>query len=72
MGCPMSRKLLLNHKEQAVKDAKMRTEENKEEPPKDSKEEKEMKHNIFESQQPGRISHSDMKQILKDAMRTVR
>ena len=56
--------------EQAVKDAKNEGGEKKEEPPKDGKEEKEMKHNIFEGQQPRQvISHSDMEQIMKDAKR---
>ena len=56
--------------EQAVKDAKNEDGENKEEPSKDDKEEKEMKHNIFEGQQPRQvISHSDMEQIMKDAKR---
>lgn len=53
--------------EQAVSDAKKGSGE---EPPKDDKEEKEMKHNIFEGQQPRQvISHSDMEQIMKDAKR---
>lgn len=53
--------------EQAVSDAKNK---DGEEPPKDDKEEKEMKHNIFEGQQPRQvISHSDMEQIMKDAKR---
>lgn len=56
--------------EQAVKDAKNDGGEKKEEPLKDDEEEKEMKHNIFEGQQPRQvISHSDMEQIMKDAKR---
>ena len=56
--------------EQAVKDAKNEGGEKKEEPPKDGKEDKGMKHNIFEGQQPRQvISHSDMEQIMKDAKR---
>lgn len=56
--------------EQAVSDAKNKDGEKKEEPPKNDKEEKEMKHNIFEGQQPRQvISHSDMELIMKDAKR---
>lgn len=56
--------------EQAISDAKNKDGEKKEEPPKDDKEEKEMKHNIFEGQQPRQvISHSDMELIMKDAKR---
>lgn len=56
--------------EQAVNDAKNKDGEKKEEPPKDDKEDKEMKHNIFEGQQPRQvISHSDMELIMKDAKR---
>lgn len=52
--------------EQAIKDAKKDSGEN--EPPK--KEEKEMKHNMFEGNQPVQtISHSDMEKILNDAKR---
>lgn len=54
--------------EQAVKDAKK--ESGGEEPPKEKKEENEMKHNMFEGRQPAKvISHSDMEQILSDAKR---
>ena len=54
--------------EQAVKDIKK--ESGGEEPPKEKKEENEMKHNMFEGRQPAKaISHSDMEQILSDAKR---
>ena len=54
--------------EQAVKDIKK--ESGGEEPPKEKKEENEMKHNMFEGHQPAKaISHSDMEQILSDAKR---
>lgn len=53
--------------EQAVKDAKSEPGGN-EKPPKEEKEDKEMKHNMFEGDQPGNsISHSDMEQIMNDA-----
>lgn len=54
--------------EQVVKDIKK--ESGGEEPPKEKKEENEMKHNMFEGRQPAKaISHSDMEQILSDAKR---
>lgn len=54
--------------EQAVKDAK--NESGGEDQPAEKKEEKEMKHNMFEGRQPVQvISHSDMEQILNDAKR---
>ena len=54
--------------EQAVKDIKK--ESGGEEPPKEKKEENEMRHNMFEGRQPAKaISHSDMEQILSDAKR---
>lgn len=53
--------------EQAVEDAKN---EDEEESSEEDGKEKEMKHNIFEGQQPRQvISHSDMEMILKDAKR---
>lgn len=53
--------------EQAVEDAKN---EDEEESSEENGKEKEMKHNIFEGQQPRQvISHSDMEMILKDAKR---
>lgn len=54
--------------EQVLKDAKSKSGE--EETPKEEKEEKEMKHNMFEGEKPSQIiSHSDMETILKDAKR---
>lgn len=53
--------------EQAVEDVK---DEEKKESSEENRKEKEMKHNIFEGQQPRQIiSHSDMELILKDAKR---
>lgn len=52
---------------QAIADAKS---EGGEEPPKKEKEDEEMKHNMFEGQQPSQVlSHSDIEQIFKDAKR---
>lgn len=53
--------------EQAVKDAKSEPSGN-EKPPKEEKEDKEMKHNMFSDHDSvNAISHSDMKQIMEDA-----
>ena len=53
--------------EEAIKEAKNKPGE--ENPPVEKKEEKEMKHNMFEgaNKEGSHISHSDMEQILKDA-----
>lgn len=52
---------------QALADAKN---EGGEEPPKKEKEDEEMRHNMFEGEQPSQVlSHSDMEQIFKDAKR---
>lgn len=52
---------------QAIADAKS---EGGEEPSKKEKEDEEMKHNMFEGDQPSQVlSHSDMEQIFKDAKR---
>lgn len=56
--------------EQAVKDSKNSSEEKEETNPEKKEEDKEMKHNMFEGQNPVQvISHSDMEKILSDAKR---